>query len=142
MVPTIGSLKRQVFAASFTGEYAFGEFLELIEAVREGDIAHVREEWSDVCLCTLAWLSEYIPLDWMPVLPGFGLMAARKFTARRAVWREIFDVHGVEFANLYLSNGGNYRKRHKVIKALALVGVSEEQVQWEQVSVLTGGFEG
>jgi len=137
---TIGSLKREVFAAPFTRQYCLGELQELVEAVREGDIGHIREEWSDVCLVSLAWASETLPLDWVPVLPGFGLFAARKFTARREVWQKIFDVHGVEFHNRFLRNGGNFRKRSKVIKALALAGFTRG-VEWSVVSALTGGFE-
>lgn len=137
---TIGSLKREVFAAPFTRQYCLGELQELVEAVREGDVGHIREEWSDVCLVSLAWASESLPLDWVPVLPGFGLFAARKFTARRDVWRKIFDVHGVEFHNRFLRNGGNFRKRSKVIKALALAGFTRG-VEWSVVSALTGGFE-
>lgn len=137
---TIGSLKREVFAAPFTRQYCLGELQELVEAVREGDIGHIREEWSDVCLVSLAWASESLPLDWVPVLPGFGLFAARKFTARREVWQKIFDVHGVGFHNRFLRNGGNFRKRSKVIKALALAGFTRE-VEWSVVSALTGGFE-
>lgn len=137
---TIGSLKREVFAAPFTRQYCLGELQELVEAVREADVGHIREEWSDVCLVSLAWASESLPLDWVPVLPGFGLFAARKFTARREVWQKIFDVHGVEFHNRFLRNGGNFRKRSKVIKALALAGFTRG-VEWSAVSALTGGFE-
>lgn len=139
---TIGFYKSQFQAAPMTWSFCFGEMKELVEAVRNADIDNAREEWNDVCVCVQAWLSEYLPIDWAPILPGLGLSSAQKFAARRAVWQQIFDHHGVYFHRKYLFKGGNYRKRHKVAFALAQGGLAGEEVDYEWVDTFVGGFEG
>lgn len=134
-------MKRRVFAASFPWSYVVGELWELAEALKHADLVGIREEWSDVCLCFLAWASEYIPIDWMPVLPGLGLLSAKKFFTRRKVWRAIFSIHERDFENVFLTEGGNFKRRHKVLKALTQAGVAEGDIQWPAISKLVGGFE-
>ena len=45
------------------------------------------------------------------------------FYKRREVWLEIFAEYNVEFKNEYLEHGSNYKRVHKVKKALSLAGV-------------------
>ena len=126
-------LNRETMAGPITYPYWRGEVDELLVEVRAGNLAGMREEWSDVaCLAMLYLLAQGWPVGWVPVLPGLGLYAARKFEARRSVWRRIFDHHGVEFKNPYLIGGGNYCKGQKVINALALAGVEEVDTHWLQ----------
>lgn len=116
----LGWLKSNVMAAPMTFSYARGEMLELAAELRALHFAGIREEWSDAILALLLAASEYAPLDWVPVLPGFGLQAARKFIARMGTWERIFRKEGLIFHRRYLVGGGNYEKPAKVRAALAL----------------------
>ena len=120
--------------------YLLGEVQELVEAVLELNLDHIREEWNDVMLCTLCWLAKFLPIGRVRFLPGMGLSSAKKFAGRRQVWKDIFAHHGTVFRKEYLIAGGNYRKRHKVQRVLALGEVHE--VDWLWVEAWVGGFEG
>lgn len=139
---TIGFYKSQFQAGPMTWEFVAGEFEELVEAFGERDVDHIREEWNDVCVCAQAWLSRFLPIGWTPILPGFGLSSARKFAARRNVWQQIFDFHGVKFCKEFLFDGGNYRKQHKIVRVLARGGCAQEEIDFEWIDSLVGGFEG
>tara|TARA_Y100000034_G_C6878301_1_gene402031 strand:- start:872 stop:1297 length:426 start_codon:yes stop_codon:yes gene_type:complete len=139
---SIGEYKRESLAAPMTWDFCMGELDELIEAVEERDASHVHEEWNDVLLCLLAWMSKYVPIDWMPIFPGFGLFSAHKFAARTSVWVQIFEHHGVSFNKVFLSEGSNFRKRHKVRRVLGLAGVAPKEVDLVWVGNIVGGFEG
>jgi len=135
----LGEYKAKFLGGPMTLRFVFGEFQELVEALGERDWRHVHEEWNDVTLCSQAWLAEYLPLDWTPILPGLGLFSAHKFAARTSVWEEIFDHHNVDFRMGCLKKGSNYRKAHKVTWALGQAGVLEVDFDW--VENLVGGFE-
>lgn len=138
---TVGLYKREFLAGPMTLSYVLGEARELVEAAISLDIDATREEWSDVILCLLAWVSKFLPIGWMPFLPGFGLRAAKKFAARIEVWQEIFLHHGKVFRKEYQIQGGNYRKRVKVERVLAAGGF-EGEIDWGWVESRVGGFEG
>ena len=126
-------LNRETMAGPMTWAYWRGEVEELRVEIVALNWKGIREEWSDVTCCgMLALIASGWPVGWVPLMPGFGLYAARKFEARRSVWRRIFDHHGVDFKNPYLIGGGNYRKGQKVINALALAGVEEVDTHWLQ----------
>jgi hypothetical protein len=138
---TIDSYKSRFLASPMTWEFVSGEFDELVEAIQERDIDHIREEWNDVTLCFQAWLSRVLPIGWVPIFPGLGLSSARKFAARRPVWHQIFDHHGVDFRKESLFDGSNFRKKHKVIRVLGRSGVLPEKVDLLWIESLVGGWE-
>jgi hypothetical protein len=119
--------------------YLLSEVRELIEAIVELDADHVLEEWNDVMLCALIWLSRFLPLGWVPLRSGMGRSSVIKFEARIAVWLEIYAHHGRTFRKEYMSGGSNYRKRHKVQTALRRAGQTD--VDWQWVEARVGGFE-
>lgn len=129
---TFRRLSEETMAGPVSLSYWWGEVQELWAEVKTLNWAGMREEWSDVtCLLGLHLLSRGWPVGGLPVLPGLGLYAARKFEARRAVWRRIFAWHRVPFENRFLIGGGNYQKSRKVIAALVLAGLRPEDVDEE-----------
>mgnify|MGYP001564152310 CR=1 FL=1 len=126
---TFGDLNKETMAGPMSWSYWVGEVKELLVEVRALRWAGIREEWSDVACCgVLALLASGVPVGWVPLMPGFGLYAARKFEGRRVMWRRIFERHQLAFENRYLVNGGNFRKIHKVCAALALAGLEMHEV--------------
>lgn len=126
----VSYLVDEVLGGPVTLEYWLGEVDELVVEVRARNLAGVREEWSDVVCLGLAHL---VTRGWtwvrhLPLLPGLGLYAAKKFEARLETWSRIFYVHGVEFRREYIIGGGNFRKLRKVCAALALAGIEEDKV--------------
>ena len=138
---TIQSYTNSFLASPMTWEFCLGEFDELVEAVQERNVDHIREEWNDVTLCLQAWLSRVLPIGWFPILPGLGLSSARKFAARISVWQQIFDYHGIDFHKESLFDGSNFRKQHKVIRVLGRSGVPPEKIDLQWVESLVGGWE-
>lgn len=117
----------EVMAGPVSFSYWKGEVEELREELSQLNWRGVREEWSDVSCMGMLMLVERIPiLGVLPILPGLGLLAAKKFDARRAVWARIFKRHGVEFHRRYLIHGGNYAKLEKIKTALSLGGYKGE----------------
>jgi hypothetical protein len=118
-------------ASDLPWSYVLGEWQELLAEVRSANLAGIREEWSDVVCCCGLYLAAagFVP-GWMPILPGLGLYAARKFTARRTVWARIFAHHGLGFHRRYLTGGGNFAKLRKVRAALGLAGHFEVDAEW------------
>jgi hypothetical protein len=110
-------------ASDMAWSYVIGEWQELLAEIRSANFAGIREEWSDVSCCAGLYLAAVgIVPGWMPILPGLGLYAARKFIARRVTWARIFAHHGLEFDRRYLTGGGNFAKMRKVKAALGLAG--------------------
>jgi len=129
--PTLKWMSDNVLASALPWSYVLGEWRELLDEVQALNGPGMSEEWSDVTCCAALWAYEKgILPGWFPLLPGFGLYAARKFTARRAVWARIFDHHGIAFNKRYLVGGGNYAKSRKVIGALGLAGCSQVDLAW------------
>lgn len=128
---TYGWMRSHVMASDMTWDYVKGEWQELLAEVRAGNLTGIREEWSDVTCCTGLYLAArgWLP-GWMPILPGLGLYAARKFIGRRTVWARIFAHHGISFHRRFLVGGGNYAKLRKVKAALGLAGVSAVDAEW------------
>lgn len=113
--PTLGWMSDNVLASVLPGSYVLGEVEELLAEVRTLNWSGMSEEWSDVTCCAQLWLhGKGVLPGWIPLLPGLGLYAARKFTARRQVWERIFDHHNTAFDKRYLVGGGNYAKSRKV----------------------------
>lgn len=122
---SIASFDARVMAGPMTWTYWRGECRELWDEVRTANWPAAREELSDVLLCGQCALYHSLRkrVSW-PLCCG--LFAARKFEARRTVWRGIFERHGLRFENRYLIGGGNYKRIEKVEAALAL-GRAEQQ---------------
>ena len=121
-----------VMGGRVTFDYWLGEVSELLAEVRALNWRGIREEWSDVaCLGTLHLFSRgYTWIADLPVLPGLGLYAARKFEARNATWERIFAHHGVAFERRYIIRGGNFAKLQKVSMALQQAGVFHLDKAW------------
>lgn len=136
----VSDLSGWLLAGPMTVQYAKGELSELVEAVRDRDVAHIREEWNDVWFCLWGLLGQATPLvaDWR-IPRGFGQSSCAKFDARIQVWVEICAHHGVEFIPSSLKGGSNYRKRTKVTRILSAHDV--QQIDWEWISSRVGGFE-
>lgn len=122
---TFGTLHDETMAGPVEWSYWLGEVDELLVEVRALNWAGIREEWSDVtCLGTLMLIARgWTWLRVVPLMPGFGLYAAKKFEKRLETWKRIFDHYGVEFDKKFLVNGGNFAKVRKVRLALGLAGV-------------------
>ena len=128
---TFGWLDDNVMAGPVTWAYWRGEVNELLEEVRAWRWGGIREEWSDVaCLFVLALMASRWPVRWVPVLPGLGLYAAKKFERRLATWKLIFKHHGVPFERKFLRDGGNFRKLAKVRTALHHAGYGGIDEAW------------
>ena len=130
---TFGVLKRTVMAGPITFTYWKGEVVELLVELRAMNLAGIREEWSDCVALLILFLSDQAGFRWMehlPVLPGLGLYAARKFAGRLKTWYRIFDHHKVAFENHYLIEGGNYAKMWKVQVALRRAGCVAVDETW------------
>lgn len=128
---TFGWLDTNVMAGPVAWSYWFGEVGELWAEVRALNWRGIREEWSDVtCMFVLALMASGWPVQWVPILPGFGLYAAQKFEARLDTWKRIFAHHGVPFSREYLMAGGNFRKLSKVKAALDAAGFWGVDERW------------
>ena len=133
-------LRRHLLAGPMTWRFCFGELMELVEAVQELDVPHIREEWNDVWFCLWALLGQATSRVHGWAIPkGLGHSSCVKFAARLDTWVEICTRHGVEFNPKSLKGGSNFRKRTKVTRILGFHDV--EDVQWDWVSGLVGGFE-
>jgi hypothetical protein len=111
----VSTLVETAFSGDVRISHIFAEIREVCEARTRDEL---REEMSDVLCFAQVWLFQRLRgrLDWsMPV----GRYAANKFTARMAVWRDIFSREGLVFHPRYLVGGGNYAKPEKVRAALA-----------------------
>ena len=128
---TVGRLVDEVLAGPVTREYWLGEVEELRVELVARNWSGIREEWSDVACLGLAHLhAQGWPVRWLPLLPGLGLYAARKFEKRLETWRRIFDHYGVEYRREHLIGGGNFAKVRKVRAALLLAGVDFVDETW------------
>ncbi len=126
---TVGWLHENTMASKLPGSYVWGEVKELWVEILALNGKGIAEEWSDVCCCGALWLYGIGLLPgWVPLPEAMGGYSARKFTARRDVWKRIFEHHGLEFHKRYLTGGGNYAKLAKVCAALALAGLEMEAV--------------
>lgn len=137
-----GKLVDGVLAGVVTPAYWRGEVGELWEEICSMNLAGIREEWSDVTCLGIACLITYFgvrPLRVLPIFPGMGLYAARKFEARLHVWRWIFEKHGVEFGKRHLIHGGNFARDEKVERALRSAGY-EGPVNWVLIGELRKQF--
>jgi hypothetical protein len=136
----VKDLRRHLLAGPMTFSYAKGEFEELLEALRDRDVAHIREEWNDVWFCLWGLIGQATPRVHGWTIPiGFGHSSCVKFDARIQVWAEICAHHEVEFKPSSLKAGSNFRKRTKVIRILKAHSVTE--IDWAWVSGRVGGFE-
>jgi hypothetical protein len=131
---------RGMLSAPMTIGYLLSEVHELIEAVLECSVDHIREEWNDVAFSVLCLVAQaYSAADEWRVLDGLGRSSCEKFLSRINVWVEICSHHGVNFDRESLAGGSNYRKRTKVSRVLGFHEV--EDIDWVWVSTLVGGFE-
>ena len=127
---TYYELERDVMAGPKSWNDLKAEAKEFLAEGRVLNWAGMREEWSDtVCFIFLFLMGKGLPVGWLPILPGLGLYAAKKFNMRLYVWQIIFDHHGVQFEHRFTRYGGNYMRLHKVRKALEFVG-REPDIAW------------
>lgn len=106
--------KKQI-ASPMTWKYFWGEVVELLIEVKNGNLNGIREEWSDVWYHF--WLAVYS--NWkidMPML--FAGYTIKKVEARLKIWEKIFEKNGLRFDKKYLDGGSNYKKPEKVQLAL------------------------
>jgi hypothetical protein len=129
---TFGQLHDETMAGPVDLAYWLGEVDELLVEIRALNWSGIREEWSDVaCLGTLMLIARgWTWLRAVPLMPGFGLYAAKKFEKRLGAWNRIFSHYGVRFDKKYLVNGGNFAKVRKVRAALLLAGVETLDEEW------------
>lgn len=133
-------LRRHLLAGPMTWSFCWGEFKELVEAVVERDVAHIREEWNDVWFCLWGLLGQATSRVWGWTIPkGLGHSSCVKFDARINVWVEIAAHHGKPFMPETLKGGSNFRKRSKVRRILKAHGV--EDIDWGWVEAMVLGFE-
>jgi hypothetical protein len=138
----VADLRRFLLAGPMTWRFCLGEFFELVEAVRDLDVPHIREEWNDVWFCLWGLLGQATPRVHGWTIPrGFGHSSCVKFFDRIEIWKEICAHHGAEFKMEALKGGSNFRKRTKVSRILKSLDVSQERIQWSWISDVVGGFE-
>lgn len=115
-------LLENVMASKLPFSYVWGEILELVEAVLCFDVEEASCELQDVIANGAVWFTGKTGVN-VRLHKGFGLSAAQRWVKRHETWELIFRAHGVEFHKSYLTGGGNFRKKSKIRKALAHVGV-------------------
>ena len=99
----------------------FSEIGEFIEAVIALDTKGMRLEGQQVLYALQMQFYQAVGIDFYlqycaEVVEGFYL--------RRDVWLEIFKEYDAVFKNEYLEYGSNYKRIHKIKKALELAGVN------------------
>lgn len=124
----------EVMASKLPFSYVWGEVLELKDELVKWDLGEAKKEWDDVTGCFLVWLTGIIGVSF-PILPFFGKGAADRWIKRLEVWKNIFELHGVEFHRQYLTGGGNYRKRNKIKKAFKEAGY-KGQIDWDRLDFI------
>jgi hypothetical protein len=97
------------------------EIGEFIEALAELNTKEMRLEGQQVLYALQMQLYQLINIDFYlqyceEVVEGFYI--------RRDVWLEIFKEYNTPFKNEYLEYGSNYKRIHKIKKALELAGVA------------------
>lgn len=103
----------------YPDSYLPGEFSELMEAIREGNLAHIKEEFGDTAYAAHMRLHQATGLS-LPMV--FAQGAVDKFRRRNAAWNKKFGEHGVPFSVDHLAGGSNYHHPAKVRAAFASAG--------------------
>ena len=98
----------------------FIELAEVFEALFKWDILELKLEYEQVLYAIQMQLHQWLGVDFY--LRGCS-NAVEGFYRRRDVWLNIFNRYNVEFKNEYLQEGSNYKRAHKIKKALELAGV-------------------
>jgi hypothetical protein len=99
----------------------FSELYEFIEAAAKLDFNEMRLEGQQVLYAIQMQFYQAGNIDFY--LQGCSEVVEGFYT-RREVWLEIFEEYNVTFKNEYLEHGSNYKRIHKIKKALELAGVS------------------
>jgi len=99
----------------------FSELYEFIEAAAKLDFNEMRLEGQQVLYAIQMQLYQAGNIDFY--LQGCGEVV-EGFYNRREVWLDIFKEYSVTFKNEYLEHGSNYKRIHKIKKALELAGVN------------------
>lgn len=95
------------------------EIKELIEVKTFEDF---REELSDCMYSLFCAIHTYTGI----ILPMIGCrITLEKAEKRFKEWEEIFKQEGLKFSKVYLKNGSNYHKRHKVELAISLAKIDQ-----------------
>lgn len=111
------------------------EAIELMEAVIKWDEAEMCLEFQQVLYALQMQAYQITGIDFQ--LRGCS-SAVEGFYTRRRVWFEIFNEFQVPFKSEYLENGSNYKRAHKIKKALELAGVAIDTKQAVQLCLKYG----
>lgn len=98
----------------------FVEIAEVFGALFKWDIPELKLEYEQVLYAIQMQVYQWSNIDFY--LVGCD-NAVEGFYKRRDVWLNIFNRYNVEFKNEYLEEGSNYKRAHKIKRALELAGV-------------------
>jgi hypothetical protein len=98
----------------------FSELYEFFEALLHFNFEEARLEGQQVLYALQMQYYQLSGIDFYLQCCG---EVVEGFYLRREVWLEIFKEYNAPFKNEYLEHGSNYKRIHKIKKALELAGV-------------------
>ena len=111
-----------------------GEAKELLDAVKNRDMANFKEEIGDTSYAAQMLLAQATGLN-HPVFADLS-----KFHAREKVWKDMFKEKGGTYHPKHMEGGSNYAKASKIIKAFQSAGIKVDQKEAERLANhYTGG---
>ena len=111
---------------------------ELVDAIKNRDMANVKEEIQDVLYNTQMVLHQRTGVDF-PVVGASD--SINKFLNRLDVWEKLFKDKNKPFSTDYMRGGSNYRKPSKIRGAFERAGIKvtdDDLRRWEPI---VGGYE-
>lgn len=104
----------------------YGEVKEVFEA---RSLTNLKEELNDVCFTLQSWLflklvHNNIKADWTMIWFSPSII---KMQDRLEWWTKYFDERGLTFKLHYWKGGSNYKKPHKIQKALDIALAEQEE---------------
>lgn len=118
--------------------YLTGEIKELMQAIKEKDKEHVREEKGDVLYAAQMLLHQNTGLNFK--LRGADKTVG-KFLGRREMWEKILGRYGVAYHPDLFVRGSNYRKKSKIKAALQEGGYIASERELSELEPIVGGYE-
>jgi cytidylate kinase/NTP pyrophosphatase (non-canonical NTP hydrolase) len=114
--------------------YLTGEAKELVDAVKNRDMANFKEEIGDTSYAAQMLLAQATGLN-HPVFADLS-----KFHDREKVWKDMFKEKGGTYHPKHMEGGSNYAKASKIIKAFQSAGIKVDQKEAERLANhYTGG---
>jgi NTP pyrophosphatase (non-canonical NTP hydrolase)/cytidylate kinase/acylphosphatase len=111
-----------------------GEAKELVDAIRNRDMANFKEEIGDTSYAAQMLAAQATGLN-HPVYADLS-----KFHNREKIWKDIFREKGSTYHPKHMEGGSNFAKPSKIIKALASAGIRISQKEAEKLAnKYTGG---